>query len=387
MKTGNTSTVPASMMPAPIFDQLEISIWKGLYQDDIILPTFEKCFGKPFLTKDGKALRWKDHGISMSAREKWGYRIIRFPATEKTLAAINPVLKLFPRRSNGKSATQLRSAEIAWDFPVNANYDEAEKQLHELVAVAFLNNPKAKLQLKYAPCLGLIRSSDCYDECQYVHRCLLCRDMASNGLITAYFRSMEKVSIKSENKDEENYFAWQPRKKATFWGKIYCKKQAPKEPWCIRFEVTLIGPKLARAIGRSLPANLAALSRRLEGLRFDDFWSFKRFDWLAFMEAAHRSADYNGPPVPDIETKAKILSLASTKLDGINVAMWQIQLAKKIARRLSKKLLKEKLKKFIIPLKSEDVLPKVTQANSPPIDSISYRLKRLLWSGYGLVRR
>ncbi|MCL2790437.1 MAG: hypothetical protein FWD79_07305 [Desulfobulbus sp.] len=68
----------------------------------------------------------------MNASEKWAYRVIRFPAFPHVLAALTPVLQLFPARYDGKLAARLRSAEIAWDFPISHSYEEAEAQLIQL---------------------------------------------------------------------------------------------------------------------------------------------------------------------------------------------------------------------------------------------------------------
>ena len=343
---------PATKLPEPILDQIEISIWKGLYQADIILPTFEQAFGKPAKTRDGEAWYWKELGLFISRREKWAYRVIRFPATAEVLTAISPVLKLFPRKPNGKYAAQLFSAEIAWDFPISHIDEEPEEQLQKIVAVTVPANRKAKLRQK---------SSDFFYECS---------DGAINGLITFYFHSLSKYAEEEDtsqneaegnqqNKEESVRFSWMPSKEATWRGKAYSKRLPEKKQWNIRFEVTLFGSALKEAIGTFLPSELTDLPKRLAGLRFDDFWSFEQFDWPAFMEAARRSAKYKGISFADIERSTKV-RYQLTRLNGLGVTMWQKRLARNIADIIGSKALKEKIgsKKFSTPLKAEDVLPK-----------------------------
>jgi hypothetical protein len=330
-------------IPAPIFDQLKISIWKGLHQADIILPTFEEYFGKPEKTWDGKAWRWKDLGISISAWEIYAYRVIRCPAVEKTLAAISPILKLFPNKPNGKAAAQLLSAEIAWDFPVSLNYDEAEAQQIQIACLAIPANKLATMKT--------MEPSE-YAEKKFKH----CADGATNGLISFYFKSFSR----QPDKTDDNVLTWQPRKKAVSRGIIYCKRLAPKEPWSIRFESTLLGPKLEKVIGKALPYDLTHLPRRLAGLCFDDFWYLERFNWSEFIEAARRSADYKGIPFADVEAKAKFLSQAATRWNDVDVTLWQKRIAKKIAKLIRSKPLENKIgtSKFSTPISLMEVLQK-----------------------------
>jgi outer membrane protein OmpA-like peptidoglycan-associated protein len=52
---------------------------------------------------------------------------------------------------------------------------------------------------------------------------------------------MGKYHVEGDDNEAEGYFEWQPRKKATFWAKVYCKRLTPTAPWGIRFEITLSG--------------------------------------------------------------------------------------------------------------------------------------------------
>jgi hypothetical protein len=346
--------VPPAAMPDPILDQLEISIWKGNHQTGIILSTFSEHFGKPEKTNDGKAWRWKKLGISMAAYEKWFWQVIRFPATQSAFDALTPVLNLFPKmKKDGKPAMLLRSAEIAWDFPINHVCEEPEEQLQKIVAITIPANKKASLRSK---------SSDSLYPCS---------DGAVNGLNTFYFQSLslypDNEDTASQNgegdtpeADDENiHFCWLPSKTAVWRGKAYCKKLAPKTPWCIRFEVTLLGQKLEKVIGKIPPYDLTLLPRRLAGLCFDDFWVFERFDWSLFMESARRSAESKRISIADIEKRAEDL-YPFTRLHGLNVTMWQKREARKIADLIGTEKLKTKIgaKKFSTILKTEDVLPK-----------------------------
>ena len=344
------------MMPEPALDQLQISIWKGLNQQDTTLSTFEKSLGKPKLTKDGKMFWWAKHRIRLRRWEKWAYQLIRFSAKQPTLSTLNQILPSFPCKPDGKNAAQLRSVEIAWDFPIGNNYDEAEVELRKLAAIAMLKNRMAKLYSKESKCNYLDHWFDCF-KCQFFNKCQRCRDGASNGGITFYFHSLGEYFIEDEFEDDDGYLVRKPKKNATFWGKIYCKRLAPKKPWCIRFEVTLLGQKLEKTIGKALPADLTTLPTRLASLRFDDFWYFEQFDWPAFMEAAKRSAKYKNIPFVNVLKKAKGLQ-ASSKVGGLEMTMWQRQVAKKIAGFLKSKSLATKIgaKEFSKILKCEDVL-------------------------------
>jgi len=346
-------------MPTPILDQLQISIWKGLHQADIVQPTFEEAFGKPQPTNDGTALRWKALGIAMSTREKWAYRLIRFPATQAALAAISPLLTRFPRRPDGKAAAQLRSAEIAWDFPASTNYHDAAEQLFALAAVTMLNNKRARLRIMEPKCFGLDSQPDC-SECHFFHRCQRCRDGASNGKATFSFRSLGKYFVENEYEDEDGYFQCMPSKGATFWGKIYCKQLFVGAPWGIRFEVTLLGQKLEDTIGKALPSDLTLLPRRMAGLCFKDFWYFEKFNWSSFMESARRSADYKCIAFAKVKKMALLLSRHAIH-EGHNITAWQKRNAKKIAQTLNSQPLQDKIGagKFSIPLQIEYSPPKI----------------------------
>ena len=341
MATDTISTNDIYMMPTPILDQLEISIWKGLHQADVVLPTFREHFGKPECTRDSKAWHWDALGISMGASERWAFRVIRLPAIEATLAAISPLLKLFPRRPNGKPAAQLRSAEIAWDFPVSYDYDATEAELGRLVASVISANKRAKLRRKP---LKKFRK---------------CRDGAINGRSLFYLQSLTE----QPDNDDPGQIVCVPSKKAIWRAKIYCKQLSSAEPWCVRFESTLLGQKLEKSIGRTLPSDLTLLSTCLVGLCFDDFFGFEQFDWPAFMEAARRSAAYKKIPFATVEAKAKLFSRAAMH-NGLAVAMWQKRAAKTIAESsLGSKSLQNKISagKFSMPLKSADVLPICTK--------------------------
>jgi hypothetical protein len=342
---------PAATIPAPIFDQLQISIWNGL-GPDIVSPVFINAFGNPWHDNEHDYLNFQN-GIALSLRNKLGYKVIRFSATESLLKELTPVLQSFPSRKDGKPAAQLRSAEIAWDFPVavSANYDEAEEQLLKIVAVTVSANREAQLQTKSS---------------EYIH---VCHDGASNGLITFYFHSLSKYPEKedaSQNKAEGNSeqegntprFSLLPSKKAIWRGKAYGKRLSQKMPWCVRFEVTLLGQKLEAVIGKSLPADLTTLPERLAGLGFDNFWRFERFNWTGFMEAARRSAKCKGIPFADVEKRTRV-SCHLKRLQGQDVTMWSKSVAIRIANVIGSKRLEKRVeeKEFSLPLKFEDVLP------------------------------
>jgi len=343
---------PATMTSAPIFDQLQISVRNGL-GPDIISSVFVEAFGKPWLDKETDYLNFQN-GLALTRKVKMGHKVLRFSATESLLKDLTPVLHSFKSNMAGKPAAQLRSAEIAWDFPVsvNANYDEAEEQLKKILAVTVSANRAAKLRTESS---------------EYLFRC---RDGAANGLITFYFQSLKKYPEKedaSENKAEVNSekeekkvrYSLMPSKNAIWREKAYCKQLAQKMPWCIRFEVTLRAQKLEAVIGKSLPLDLTTLPSRLVGLRFDDFWRFERFNWPDFMEAARRSAKCKGIPFVDVEKKTRV-SYHLARLQGLEVTMWQKPLALKIAKMIGSKKLQERVegKEFITPLNFEDVLPK-----------------------------
>ena len=296
--------------PTPILDQIEISIWKG-FQADSIYPIFAEHFGLPTLSEDGRALHWKKHRIAMGKAEKWAYRIIRLQADKQVLAKLSPILKIFPCRPDGKPAAQLRSAEIAWDFPISHNYEEAEAALRKAATAAIPANKRAKLR---------VRSSD---------NIKACTDGAANGKLTFYFGSLSK----HPDPEDENLFNWVPSKNAIWRGKIYCKQISPGGAWGIRFETTILGPRLAKTIGKVLPSDLPSLSGRLTGLCFDDFWSFERFHWELFIEAAERSAEHKKIPPIAHSLDVRLYSRLA-KLDAADVVAWQRLLAKKIARKV-----------------------------------------------------
>ena len=334
MKAGNASKGGKSMspglapahtaMPAPIFDQLQISIWNGL-GPDIILPVFINAFGKPWYDKEDDVLIFKKGIISMH-RKKMGYRVIRFSAIESLLKKLIPVLQSFPSRNNGKPAAQLRSAEIAWDFPVSvsANYEEAEEQLQKIVAVTVSVNSDAKYLRQ--------ESSDYF---------FMPRDGAVNGLITFYFQSLsedpepedtsqDEAEGNSQKEEKKTRFSFRPStkarysllpsKKAIWSGRVYCKRPTKKMPWCIRFEVKLPGSKLAADIGKFLPVDLTTLPRRLERLRFDDYWRFEQFHWSAFMEAVRLSAASKGFPFVNVEKRTRV-SYPLSRLNGLDITI------------------------------------------------------------------
>jgi hypothetical protein len=326
-------------MPDPILDQLQISIWNGM-EENIVLPEFIKAFGKPWLHKKNNELNFSN-GIAISSQEKMGYRLVRFPAFPPVLAALNPVLKLFPKRFDGKPAAQLRSAEIAWDFPISHRYTEAEEQLIMLAPLAVPANKFARMR---------VMEPDEYSEVWFKR----CADGAINGIITYYLKSLSR----QPDKEDPSITKLAPTPHAVWRGIIYCKKLAPNEPWCIRFEATLLGQRLEKVIGKSLPSDLTRLPRRLAGLCFDDFWRFERFNWLAFMEAARRSADYKKIPFDGIE-KSAIKYHAMSMEQGIRVTIRLKRGAKKIAAMLKSKSLRNRIsaKKFSTPLALMEVLP------------------------------
>ena len=320
--------IPALTIPAPIFDQLQISIWNGM-DEDIILPIFREYFGKPQCIKghQGKveALRWNDLGISMSAWENHAHRVIRFSASQPVLAALTPVLRLFPARYDGKPAARLKSAEIAWDFPISHKYQEADDKLIHLAQLAVPANKFARLRA--------VGASE-YAKQEFKR----CTDGATNGRISCYFKSLSR----QPDKEDPSITKLAPTLKAVWRGIIYCKQLAPNEPWCIRFEATLLGPKLEKVIGKSLPSDLTRLPRRLTRLCFDDFWGFERFDWDAFMEAARRSANYNKIPFERIERRTRVLHAVS-KPQGIEATISLKHSARKIAKMLKSQSLRNRI--------------------------------------------
>ena len=340
---GNTNTLPgftpAMAMPDPILDQLQISIWKGM-GEDMVLPEFIKAFGKPWLDEKTDELNFKN-GIAIAHKEKWGYRLVRFPAFPPVLAALTPVIQLFPARFDGKPAARLRSAEIAWDFPIGNLYFEADAKLIQLAPLAIPANRLARLRV--------VEPSE-YAEREFKK----CVDGATNGRTSYYFKSLRR----QPDKEDPSITKLAPSPKAVWRGIIYCKRLAPNKPWCIRFEATLLGQRLEKVIGKTLPSDLTRLPRRLAGLCFDDFWSFERFDWDAFMEAARRSADYKKIPFDHIEKAARVYHAVSME-QGIGVTIRLKRNARKIAGMLQSKSLGKKIgaKEFSTPLALMELLP------------------------------